>query len=161
MKIENLKPNSRLWIYQSDRFISQEECNQIEAAGNVFIENWSAHGSALEAALEVRYNCFVLLAVDEQVANATGCSIDKSVHFISDLGSKLNIDFFNRLKLVVDVNGVMEILSVNELEEKVNSGVVQSSSSTFNNNISELADLQSFWKIPLSESWVARQLALT
>jgi len=161
MKLENLKPNSRLWIYQADRFISQEERKQIEDAGNVFIENWSAHGSALEAALEVRLNCFVLLAVDEQVANATGCSIDKSVHFISDLGSKLNIDFFNRLKLVIDVDGAMEILSVNELEEKVNSGAVQSSSLTFNNNISELADLQSSWKIPLSESWVARQLAFT
>ncbi|MFT6324685.1 MAG: hypothetical protein ACJAWO_002250 [Halieaceae bacterium] len=102
-----------------------------------------------------------MLAVDEQVANASGCSIDKSVHFISDLGSKLNIDFFNRLNLVVDVDGTFEMLSVDELEEKVKLGTVQPSASTFNNNIKELADLQSSWMLPLSKSWIAHQLELT
>ena len=161
MKIEHLKPSSRIWIYQADRFFTQEEISQIESAGKVFIENWSAHGSSLEAALEVRFNCFVLLAVDEQVANASGCSIDKSVHFISDLGSKLNIDFFNRLNLVVDVDGTFEMLSVDELEEKVKLGTVQPFASTFNNNIKELADLQISWMLPLSKSWIAHQLELT
>jgi len=62
---------------------------------------------------------------------------------------------------VVDVAGTFEMLTVGELEEKVKSGTVQPSASTFNNNIKELADLQSSWKLPLSESWIARQLELT
>jgi hypothetical protein len=35
----------------------------------------------------------VVLSVDENVASATGCSIDKSVHFFQQLGTELNIDY--------------------------------------------------------------------
>ena len=161
MKLENLKPSSRIWIYQADRFLTEEEVQQVETAGNIFLDNWTAHGSALEARIEVKHGCFILLAVDEQVANATGCSIDKSVHFITDLGSKLKVDFFNRMNLVVEVKGQYEILALKELEEKVNSGVVKAETTTFNNTITELASINSAWKIALSETWAARHLVFT
>jgi hypothetical protein len=161
MKLENLKPSSRIWVYQADRFLTEEEVQQVETAGNIFLDNWTAHGSALEAGIEVKHGCFILLAVDEQVANATGCSIDKSVHFITDLGSKLKVDFFNRMNLVVEVKGQYEILALKELEEKVNSGVVKAETTTFNNTITELASINSAWKIALSETWAARHLVFT
>lgn len=161
MKLENLKPSSRLWIYQSDRFLTEEECSKIEEAGKVFIENWTAHGSSLEAGIEVRDRCFILIAVDEQIANATGCSIDKSVHFVSDLGSKLGVDFFNRLNLVVQIDEQLEILSYSQIESKVDRGELQSSSLVYSNTLSILGDLNAKWKVPLSESWVARQLNFT
>jgi hypothetical protein len=45
-----------------------------------FLENWAAHGTSLVSLIS-KYNRFIILAVDQDVQSATGCSIDASVEF--------------------------------------------------------------------------------
>jgi hypothetical protein len=42
--------------------------------------------------------------VNEDIESASGCSIDSSVRFVKSLGAELNIDFFNRLNVLVIEN---------------------------------------------------------
>ncbi len=35
---------------------------------------------------------------DETQAEASGCSIDGSVHFVKELGAEIGVDFFNRMR---------------------------------------------------------------
>jgi len=82
---ENLPDDSKVWIYQSNRKLTDNEVAEIEADIMVFLENWSAHGTSLEASFAVKYNRFIVLAVNQEVQAATGCSIDASVQFIQKL----------------------------------------------------------------------------
>ena len=59
---------------------------------------------------EIRYNRFIILIVDESHAGASGCSIDKSVHFMQQLEQEYGINLFDRFNLAYR-NGE-EILSV-------------------------------------------------
>jgi hypothetical protein len=53
---DNLPEESRIWIYQSNRKFSDEEIAEIESDLKSFIENWSAHGTSLEASYLLKYN---------------------------------------------------------------------------------------------------------
>ena len=85
---ETLPEESKVWIYQSNRKFTDEEFAAIETDLKTFVENWAAHGTGLEASFELKYNRFIILAVNQENQIATGCSIDSSVQFIQSLEQK-------------------------------------------------------------------------
>ena len=87
--IQHLAEHSRVWVYQANRFLSDQEIVAISNALSQFIESWNAHGASLYAGFEIISSRFVVLAVDEEKALASGCSIDKSVHFFQKIGKIL------------------------------------------------------------------------
>ena len=86
---EDLPGESRIWIYQSNRKFSEEEFSEIETDLKAFVEEWAAHGTSLEASFLLKYNRFIILAVNQDVQAATGCSIDSSVRFIKQIEKTL------------------------------------------------------------------------
>jgi hypothetical protein len=96
MNISSFPSNSRVWVYQSNRVLTLDEQTQIQVELNTFIAQWAAHGSALKAGAQIQYDSLIILAVDESLEAASGCSIDSSVHFVKSLGQKYNFDAFNR-----------------------------------------------------------------
>ncbi len=99
MNISDLSPNSKLWLYQSSRALNATEIQWLNEQLKSFASDWVSHGADLMAVAEVLNPYFIAFAVDLSRANASGCSIDKSVKLVKDLGKELNIDFFNRLKI--------------------------------------------------------------
>ena len=89
---DNLPEESKIWIYQSNRKFSDEEMAEIEVGLKDFVENWAAHGTGLEASYQLKYNRFIILAVNQEIQMATGCSIDSSVQFIQNLEQKYSVD---------------------------------------------------------------------
>jgi len=145
---------SRVWIYQADRFLTETEVSEIIALAQQFVASWTAHGSALAGKATVVENLFLVLEVDEEVAGVTGCSIDKSVHFIKGLGEKFNIDFFDRMRVsYIDVESRLQLANRDEFQTLVNSGVVDGETIVYNNLIQTSDELTTNWKIPFSQSW--------
>jgi hypothetical protein len=115
MYFTQLASDSRVWVYQSNRPFSENEKGQLTEAFKVFIDSWAAHGSKLVADATIIGDYFVVLAVDEKTAMASGCSIDSSVKFIKTIGQQFNIDFFNRLKLVVQKENETKMIAFSDL----------------------------------------------
>src|SRR5690606_12739531 len=90
---------NRVWIYQADRFLTDNEVADIDLLLQDFVAQWTAHGSALAGKSRVQYNLFLILEVDEAQTGASGCSIDKSVHFIKSLEQRFSVGFFDRMKV--------------------------------------------------------------
>lgn len=148
---------SRIWIYQADRFLSGEEVQAITAELNAFVSAWTAHGSALSGKGYILESLFVILEVDERVAGVTGCSIDKSVHFIKSLGSKFNIDFFDRMRVAyISQTNTVQVAARSEFEELVKTGIVTPDTIVFNNLINSSEEIVDKWKIPFKDSWHSR-----
>ena len=150
---EKLSPGSRIWIYQADREFKPEEIAFIEEATKAFLESWTAHNLALNAGFEIRYNRFLILMVDEESAGASGCSIDKSVHFIKSLENKFGIGFFDRMRFAYKSNGRVEALPRMEFEKRYKEGSINGDSIVFNNLIERKRDLSDNWEIPVKKSW--------
>lgn len=66
---ESLPETARVWIYQSNRSFSAEELLEIETKLRAFVEEWTAHGIGLEASYQIRYNRFIVLALNQEVAS--------------------------------------------------------------------------------------------
>lgn len=141
MKLTDLDKNSRLWLYQANRALNDTEIVWMNERLESFAKEWAAHGNQLKAAGEVLNPYFVALAVDTEAVNASGCSIDSSVRFIKQAGQELGIDFFNRLKLVVeDESGDIEYVSYARLGENPDFMV-------FNPLVDRVGDLAAEFKI--------------
>lgn len=145
---------NRVWIYQADRFLTAVEVSEIIDLAQHFLASWTAHGSALAGKVTLIDNLFLILEVDEEVAGVTGCSIDKSVHFIKSLGKKFGIDFFDRMRVsYIDVEGKLQLASREEFQALVNSNTVNADTLVYNNLIQASEELSTNWKIPFSQSW--------
>ena len=145
---------SKVWIYQANRFLNDSEVAEINNLALDFVSSWTAHGSALAGKASVIDNLFVVLEVDEEIAGVTGCSIDKSVHFIKALGEKFSVDFFDRMRVAyLDSEGVLQLSSREEFQELVNLEKVNIDTIVYNNLIQNADELTSNWKIPFSKSW--------
>lgn len=102
---------SRVWLYLSDRKLEQKEVAFVTEQLNAFTAKWAAHNKQLMAAGVLLFDQYIVLTVNEEVESASGCSIDSSVRFIKSLGQQLNVDFFNRLKVLVVENGATQLVS--------------------------------------------------
>jgi hypothetical protein len=145
MFFPELNPNSKVWVYTSSRNFDATEVNFINDSLAVFIPEWAAHGAKLIGNGIVHKSRFIILSVDESQVNASGCSIDTSVHFIKNLGSELGVDFFNRMDMVIENGDKMETIHVSDLKNHKDAKV-------YNPMITSLSQLNSIWLIPVSES---------
>ncbi len=150
--------DARVWVYQSNRKFSDAEVNAIKSEGAHFIADWAAHGASLKAGFDVLYNIFIVLAVDEKQALASGCSIDKSVHFIKGLEQKFNLNLFDRMRVAYKRGNEILLCSLAELEKLAENNNVNENTIVFNNMITTKASFDNDWEVPLRSSWQSRVL---
>lgn len=155
--MNTLPGHSRVWIYAADRPLGEGETRQIREAADAFVRGWSAHGHSLAAAADVLFDRFLVLAVDERQAGATGCSIDSSVQLVRELGAAFGIDFFDRLSLQWPApDGSIRSASQSEFREMLASGNLKGDSIVFNHMVADLDALRRDWMIPMQQSWHGR-----
>src|SRR5690606_21048378 len=94
-----LPEESRVWIYQSNRSFTDEEITEIKSKLDIFIENWTAHGSDLESGYDIKYKRFIIIALNQNLNKATRCSIDASVNFIQQLEKDYNVDLLDKMNV--------------------------------------------------------------
>ncbi len=153
MNYKELPGNTRLWIYQCDRKLSDSEIEAIKEQGDNFIDGWAAHGEKLEAAFEVLHSRFLIIFANEKQAEASGCSIDRSVHFIKNLEQEYSVSLLNRTLIAYKVDDEIVTLPQEEFIELVAQGTVSKNTIVFNNLVTTKQDLETKWQVPLRKSW--------
>lgn len=156
VEFDKMPDTSRIWIYQSNREFSSEEENVIKRNTKKFIDNWTRHGDDLKGSFTMVYNRFVVIAVDENFANVSGCSIDASVRFIQQIQSELNIDLLNKLHIAFKTNDDVNSVSLNDFRSFIASDKITQDTIVFNNLVNTKADFESKWEVPAKESWHQR-----
>lgn len=144
---------SRVWIYQSDRELYDDEVKQLHEILNKFASEWTAHNHQLKAKAEIRYNRFLILIVDEDQAGASGCSIDKSVNFIKKLEQEFKISLLDRFNLAYREGEKVLSAPRDEFEELLRSGKINSNTVVYNNLVQNLEQLETKWEVPFKDSW--------
>ena len=102
LPIEQMPDHSRVWVYQANRPFSASEIQAIENYLTPALTQWAAHGAGLNASFEIRFQQVIVIAVDETVNAASGCSIDASTRWFKEMGAALGIDFFDRSTAIVE-----------------------------------------------------------
>lgn len=146
-------PQSKVWIYQSNRKFTDQETEEIRNILNRFVVQWAAHGSQLKAKAEVYHHYFIVLVVDEAMANASGCSIDSSVRTIKEIESKFGLDLFNRFNMAYKLDDGVHVASKEDFETLISIKKIGLDTIVFNNLVQTLAEFEQKWEVPLKDSW--------
>lgn len=150
----------RIWIYQSSLELTAQEVREIIEKLSGFTEQWKAHGKQLAARAEVRYNRFIILFLDEEVAAATGCSIDKSVRLLKELQNELNIELFDRMLIAYRHGDAIKVAPRSVFEDLIEKGEVNQDTIVFDNTVSNSEELAIRWEVPMKDSWHAKVFQL-
>jgi len=133
------------------------QASELKAVMDDFVGGWQAHGSQLAAAYRLIANKFLIIAVDETQQQATGCSIDKSVHLLQEFGAKQGLDFFNRMLIHVVEDGSFTSYTTSELKEAIASGKVNGATQVMHSTATTLKESGS-GTLDLANSWAAKYL---
>ena len=132
---------------------SEEEIKEISEKLAVFVENWAAHGTGLEAGFTIKYKRFIVLAVNQAGQSATGCSIDASVHFIQQLEKDYNVDLMDKMNVSYKQGEFIAHKSLVDFKKMAKDRAVTEKTIVFNNLVNNLAEFNESWEVPASESW--------
>lgn len=153
---DNLPLESKIWIYQSNRKFSDEEFASIEVDLKKFIASWSAHGKSLEASFLLKYNRFLILAVNQEVQAATGCSIDESVGFIQKLEQDFQVDLLDKMNVTFKLGEHIAHKTLLEFKKMAKEKAVSENTIVFNNLVNSIEEFNDNWEVPAGESWHSR-----
>jgi hypothetical protein len=160
--IDQLPDSARLWCFAADRPLSADETARLLGHVRDFLGEWAAHGQPLRTACDWRRGRFLLVAVDERAAGASGCSIDSLTHRLGHIEAELGV----RLRDGAPVwyleprgQGVVRQASRQEFRALAEEGRVDGATTVFDLTAGRLADVrEGRWERPAAESWHARLL---
>ena len=153
---KTLSENSRIWIYQSNRSLTEQEKESISILIEDFFNHWKSHGVSLNSGFEIKYNRFIVIAQDQNIQSATGCSIDSMVHFIQKLEKKYNISLLDKLNVSYKHGDYIAYKSLKDFKKMVKNGAVSKNTIVFNNLVQTKLEYTNYWEVPAFESWHAR-----
>ena len=158
VEYNQLPNNSRVWVYQSDRKFTSDEIDFISKNAEVFVNQWTRHGSNLKGSFTIKYNQFLVLAVDEGFNNVSGCSIDASVHFVQDLEKELQVDMMDKMNISFKVDDHINVVKMKTFKEFAEQQKINAETVVFNNMVATKQELENSWEIPAEQSWHKRYL---
>ncbi len=156
VSFQDLPEDARIWVYQAERQLNEEEKAAIRQELHQFTEKWAAHNQALRCAADIVHDRFILLGVDENQHGASGCSIDSSVHFLKNIEKSYKINLFDRSQIAFLKDDAIITKPLSQLPDAIKSGEVGEDTLTFNNTVSSMKDLRENWLQPAEQSWMKR-----
>jgi len=160
-----LDNSSRAWIFQADKELSEDQVAAIQSELIQFLQEWTAHNEQLHAFGEVLHRRFITIFVDERFAGTSGCSIDKSVHFLQYLEDKYGMSWLERTQVayLTELPAAMEdtyrslrIVPVDQLAALHAEGLIHDDTLVFDNLVQSKEAFVTGWLKPISGSWHRR-----
>ena len=156
VSFDSLPQTSRIWIYQCNRSFSESELEEISNKLTAFLEGWTAHGADLQSGFEIKYKRFIVIALNQNVNPATGCSIDASVKFIQELETEYKVDLMDKMNVSYKQGEFIAYKSLTDFKKMAKDKAVSKNTIVFNNLVNTKAEYLEFWEVPASESWHSR-----
>lgn len=155
---DNFSPESKVWIFQSDRRFNEAESADIGNRLALFEEHWNAHGVKLHSFAALFFNQFIVLMADGSVVKICGGSTDASTRFMKKLEDEFSVRLLDRHLLAFMIDDNIRIYKLDQIGAKAEAGVISEETLYFNNTILTKDDLLNRWIVPVRESWLANRI---
>lgn len=132
---EEFPDDSKVWLYQANRALDAEEMDELEKELVNFADEWAAHGNQLAATAKVINPYFSVIVVNDELVPPSGCSVDTKINYIKSIGEKMNVDFFDRMRVTIEKEGEIKQIHFSELKDNKDALI-------FDSLISDLGNLR-------------------
>ncbi len=70
-----------------------------------FLPTWNAHGKGLTSSFKIDHKQFIIITVDEEKVQASGCSMDSLNGVMREIEAEYQLGIFDRMKACYKENG--------------------------------------------------------
>jgi hypothetical protein len=154
-------PNTaRVWVYGVDHELDEEALSALFMEVDNYLTNWTAHGTPLSAARDWSQDRFLTIAVDQNRAGASGCSIDGLFRTLKSLEAELGVAILTSgLIFFRDKDGRIRSVTRDEFTELGAAGIVDGETEVFDPSVTTLGEWRSRFRSRAADSWHASLLA--
>lgn len=149
----SLPDNSKIWIYQSNRKFYPQELDTIKNKIETFLNQWTNNNESIQASYQIKYDRFILFAVDATNISLSVNAIDQSVSFIIELQGIYSVELLDKLNVSFKQGEHVQYKDLKTFQKLVKSKSVSPKTIVFNNLINTKEELENNWEIPITESW--------
>lgn len=157
--IGELPGGSRAWIFGVRPAPEEEQARRLREATRAFLADWAAHRRELRAGLDWLHGRFLLVAVDESRAPASGCSIDALTEHLRAMEEDTGLTILDASDVWFrdpGEEGRVRAASRPAFRELAGEGAVDGETPVFDLTVDRLEDLRSgAWERPARSSWHA------
>ncbi len=151
-----LPNNARVWIYQANREFTEAEQELITGKTIAFVEQWTRHGENVKGSFTMVHNRFLIIAVDQDFVEVSGCSIDASVKLVQQIQADLQVEMLDKLTIAYYNNTAIQIAALADFVKLAKEGVIDKNTVVFNNMINTKQGVETQWEVAAKDSWHAR-----
>jgi len=156
---ENLPDASRIWVFGSDKPLTEEGTTALLDGVDAYLADWKAHGAPLTVASQFRDKRFLVVGVDQSTAGATGCSIDGLFRVLQGLEKQVGASVVGGGRVFYRAQaGTVQSTSRDEIPALVSSGAISKDTVVFDPSITDLGAFRAGFEKRATESWI-RELA--
>ncbi|MEE8571776.1 MAG: hypothetical protein V3T20_00800 [Gemmatimonadota bacterium] len=155
VSLDTLPDDARLWCFGASRRPDAAQTAHLLDSMQSFIDSWTAHRRDLHAGFDWTHQRFLLIAVDESRAGASGCSLDALMGHLRTLGSELDLDLIDSMPVWYrDASGPLRMCSRVEFGELGRRGEVTGRTRVFDLTLTRLGDVRAGkLEVVAGESW--------
>jgi hypothetical protein len=160
LSLSALAGEARTWCFGASERLAAPAADALREALSRFLSEWTAHRAELHAAGDLLLDRFLVVAVDESVTGASGCSIDALMAEVGRLGAAAGVDFLDSSPVWYrDDSGEIRRVERGEFRRLAEDGEVDVRTSVFDLTVDRLDSIRSgLWEVEAGESWHARLL---
>ncbi|MDB4917311.1 MAG: hypothetical protein JWM95_4955 [Gemmatimonadetes bacterium] len=152
---ETLPDVARVWVFGSDKPLSDEGAGVLLEGVDEHLEGWKAHGAPLTVAREWRDGRFLVVAVDQSTAGASGCSIDGLFRVLQQLERRVGANLVGGGRVFYrDNHGVVQCVSRAEIAGLARDGAITEDTVVFDTSLTDLGTWRTCFERPAKECWV-------
>lgn len=148
---------NKVWTYIISAPLGDVELDQLLKAGITFVEHWTAHDVKLNAEFKIVKKRIVVVKVNEDVTNASGCSIDKLTRFIKLTETLFGIELLNRFLVAYKNQDAIEVVHATKIKELLQQGVISENTLVYNTSVANETEYTQ-WEQPLKNTWLSKYL---
>lgn len=156
MDLISFPDQSRVWIFQANQQVPDDKLSEIHERVMDFVKMWTSHQAQLQATGSILHNRFIVLVVDQTMVGASGCSIDKAMHFVQSLGHHYDTDFMDRHYYTYVQNDHLHTVHADELRRLYSESIINDETLIYNNLVDTKKAFVEEWVTPIGRSWVKR-----
>jgi hypothetical protein len=158
--IKELPDAARTWVFGSDRTLDASASEVLLREVDEFLSHWHAHGAPLTVGRDWKYGRFLMVAVDQSTAGASGCSIDGLFRALKTLGPELGASLVTSgLVFYRDEKGELQSVDRERFSALSAQGAIHADTQVFDPTVTTLGEWRARFELAAGQSWHAGLLS--
>ena len=156
---ENLPDAARVWIFGSDRPLTESGTETLLKGVEAHLVDWKAHGEPLTVGMQFRDSRFFVVAVDQSTAGASGCSIDGLFRVLQGIEKTIGASLVGGGRVFYrDSVAAVQSVPRSDVSAHAANGAITKDTVVFDTSITDLGQFRSGFEKRAKESWLKEAL---